>query len=276
MVYVLPGGNGDGSMFVDTVKQALKLLLRNGEGREMIVVFPDGQNAFNMSLFRSSAVLGDYESYATQEIVDFIDANYRTLATRESRGIAGCSNGGTAAMNLGLKHPDTYSAIAVTGGIYDEAMEVWPGDVEYIHTLTDLPTEFGDWELYSGENWYMYVAAAAAPNPDNPPFYFEMPIQIVDGKGELVPDVIDRIVKNDAVHAARAYVEQPQRLNGMLILAGLYDEDPALLPPIESFVKVLTELGIEHDYVPVESGHCVQNWEKTILQYMDEKLVFEE
>ena len=51
------------------------------------------------------------ETFITQELVDDIDATYRTLPSRESRAIAGLSIGGLGAMLLGLRHPDRFGAI---------------------------------------------------------------------------------------------------------------------------------------------------------------------
>ena len=72
--------------------------------------------------------------------------------------------------------------------------------------------------VYSG-------GGGTAPDPDNPPFYCEMPFRIVDGQGEFVPEVIAKIVEHDAAHEARRYVQQPYRLRGILIQHGLLDND---------------------------------------------------
>jgi S-formylglutathione hydrolase FrmB len=37
--------------------------------------------------------------------VEYVDANYRTLATRESRAIAGISMGGFGSALIALRHP---------------------------------------------------------------------------------------------------------------------------------------------------------------------------
>ena len=101
----------------------------------MIVVVPDGTNKLGASQFRSSPTIGDYETYVTQEVVDYMDTHYRTLPTRDSRGIAGCSNGGSASMRLGFKYPNIFSVVAPTGGGYDDSLEVWPSDVEAVQRL---------------------------------------------------------------------------------------------------------------------------------------------
>ncbi len=100
VIYVMPGGKGEPTPNAWGVKSAMESLLGTSEIKEMIVVVPDGTNTFGESLFLSSSILGDYEVYVTQDVVDYVDTHYRTLPTRDSRGIAGCSSGGTASLAL--------------------------------------------------------------------------------------------------------------------------------------------------------------------------------
>ena len=122
VVYVLPSFDGYPYNEVPGVQAAMETLLHNGEAREMILVFPDGSNRLGASLFGNSPTIGDYETYLTEELVAAVDAQYRTLATRDSRGLAGCSNGGHATMRLALKYPDVFSVAAASGAIYDESL----------------------------------------------------------------------------------------------------------------------------------------------------------
>jgi enterochelin esterase-like enzyme len=273
VVYVMPWGRGEPTDNAWGFMLAMKSLLGRGEIKEMIVVVPDGTCKFQGGLFLSSSTLGDYETYATQEVVDYVDTHYRTLPTRDSRGLAGCSNGGTTSMRLGLKYPTVFSVVAATGGEWDYSLEVWPADLEKVQRLKELPRDVSDLDLGGIIEWGVYLAAGAAPNPDNPPFYCEMPFRIVDGRGEYVPEVWAKIVENDAAHEARRYLQQPVRLRGILIRHGVYDTKIAM--SVHSFVQVLTDLGIEHEYVEEKSGHCGPGWEKASLQYMSDKLVFE-
>jgi S-formylglutathione hydrolase FrmB len=59
------------------------------------------------------------ERFITSELVDYIDAHYRTLATRDSRAIAGLSIGGFGAMYLGLRHPDEFGAVGAFSAPYE-------------------------------------------------------------------------------------------------------------------------------------------------------------
>jgi predicted esterase len=55
---------------------------------------------------------------------------------------------------------------------------------------------------------------------------------------------------------------------------GKYDATNA--PSIQRFKQLLDELGVEHEYAEVSSGHCGGDWEGASLKYLSERLVFEE
>jgi enterochelin esterase-like enzyme len=273
VLYVMPWGNGDPTDNAFNFRLTMDMLVRLGEIPGLIVVVPDGTNKLQASQFRSSPTIGDYETYVRQEVVNYVDAHYRTLPARESRGLAGCSNGASASMRLGLKYPNVFSAVAATDGGYDDSLEVWPSDVKEVQDLKKLPTDISDLNFHELTGWYIEAAAGTASDPNNPPFYCEMPFRIVDGRGEFVPEVIAKIVDHDAAHEARRYVQQPVRLRGILIRHGSWDTDYSL--SVHKFEQLLTDLGIEHQYEEEEADHCGSLWEQASLKYMSDKLVSE-
>ena len=94
VVYVLHWYTGKDYSMVGPMLVPYKTLLREDKVQEMIFVFPDASNKLGGSQYLSSPTIGDYETYITQELVDLVDATYRTIPDRNSRGITGCSMGG--------------------------------------------------------------------------------------------------------------------------------------------------------------------------------------
>ncbi len=80
----------------------------------LIIVMPDGENSW----YTNSAVRPDYryEDFIVREMVSYVDTNYRSIADRHARAIAGLSMGGYGAMKLGLKFPQVYSALGSFSG----------------------------------------------------------------------------------------------------------------------------------------------------------------
>jgi len=100
-----------------------------------IVVLPDSKTLHNGSMYSSSVATGDFESFVARDVVSYLDAHYRTLEGRASRGLVGHSMGGYGASRIGMRHADMF------GGLY-------------VMSAT---------------------AAAWSPNPKNPPLYLDLP-----------------------------------------------------------------------------------------------------
>jgi len=81
-----------------------------------IVVLPDCFTALGGSQYVNSSAVGRYEDYVIEEIVPFIDREFRTIPEPEGRGVFGKASGGYGAIMLGMKHPDVFGALACHSG----------------------------------------------------------------------------------------------------------------------------------------------------------------
>src|SRR5687768_5121595 len=79
--------------------------------RPMIVVLPDAFTKFGGSMFSNSPTIGDWETFIAQELPAFIDSRYRTIASRDGRGLAGHSMGGYGTMRVGMKQAAAFAAL---------------------------------------------------------------------------------------------------------------------------------------------------------------------
>src|SRR5579863_4377519 len=61
--------------------------------KEMIVVLPDSKTIYNGSMYSSSMTTGDFENFIAHDLVEYVDAHYRTIPERASRGLVGHSMG---------------------------------------------------------------------------------------------------------------------------------------------------------------------------------------
>ncbi len=68
--------------------------------KEMIVVLPDSKTVHNGSMYSSSVTTGDFEKFISHDVVAYIDAHYRTIPDRMSRGLVGHSMGGYGASRI--------------------------------------------------------------------------------------------------------------------------------------------------------------------------------
>jgi S-formylglutathione hydrolase FrmB len=78
------------------------------------MVFPNPyQNSKYMDAAPGSPMSGIemFESQFINELIPFIDANYRTQASRDGRAIMGFSGGGQGALRLAFKYPALFSSV---------------------------------------------------------------------------------------------------------------------------------------------------------------------
>ena len=81
--------------------------------KEMIVVLPDSKTLHNGSMYSSSVTTGDFEQFIAHDVVAYIDAHYRTIPDRASRGLVGHSMGGYGATRIGMKHADVFGSLYI-------------------------------------------------------------------------------------------------------------------------------------------------------------------
>src|SRR5215813_3241855 len=150
VVYMLHGFTDDDARWFGMVKhwinfpEVINKALADGKTREMIVVMPNAFTRFKGSMYSNSVTVGDWETFVAKELVDYIDAHYRTLARRESRGLAGHSMGGYGTMRLGMKRPDVFSSVYALSPCCMEpvrANQANPGAKETLKKVEALKTD---------------------------------------------------------------------------------------------------------------------------------------
>ncbi len=63
------------------------------------------------SLYLNSPYTGNYSDYIFQDVIEYIDSNYRTKADKLHRGIVGASMGGYGALYGVMIHPEKFNAV---------------------------------------------------------------------------------------------------------------------------------------------------------------------
>src|ERR1700704_1489574 len=91
VLYDLVGFTGSGlahvawKAFGDNVPERAARLIREDKMAPAIIVFPDCFTALGGNQYINSSAIGDYADYLTQEIIPFVDREFRTFAGREHR-----------------------------------------------------------------------------------------------------------------------------------------------------------------------------------------------
>jgi len=115
VLYLIHGG-GDTASSWSTVGRAndiLDNLLAEKAAKPMIVVMPSGWTPSGGQVMTSDATKDPFNDEMLKDIIPYVQANYRTVATPESRALSGLSMGGIQTLNVGLHNLGTFRYVAV-------------------------------------------------------------------------------------------------------------------------------------------------------------------
>ena len=166
----------------------------------MIVVLPDSKTVHNGSMYSSSVTTGDFEKFVAHDLVAYIDAHYRTIPNRVSRGLGGPFDGRLRG------HPHRDEAFGCLRSLYImspccmSARPAGPVNPELEKTLEAVKTPEDSAKLAFFARAQLASAAAWSPDPKNPPLYLDLPTK--DGVPQ--PDVLAKWAAN----APLAFMDQ--------------------------------------------------------------------
>jgi S-formylglutathione hydrolase FrmB len=275
VVYLLHGYTGtDLSYFGDSGRQLHRIAERvyqSGTAREMILVMPNAMNAYGGSMYSNSVTAGDWEGYVAEDLVAYMDRNYRTLATRGSRGLAGHSMGGYGTIRIGMKRPDVFAAIyalsscCLNEGTVRPPRGGGPSPAESIRRIEEAKGN-------RGAQGTLARAAAWAPNPANPPLYLDLPTR----NGEVQPSVAVKWAANSPVAMLDQYVHNLKKLKAIALDIGLQDN---LITSNQVLVEALKRFGVAHTFETYEGDHgnrIPQRLEEKVLPFFSNTLSFDQ
>ena len=286
VVYYLPGF-GDNIIYYTVygafgfrVNQSLDELINSGKINEMIFVMTNPVNIFAGHFYVNSPVSGNWEDFIVKDLVQFVDANYRTIKDKESRGISGHSMGGFGALNLAMLHPDVFSmAYALSPGLFAEGgidkHKPLTGKVivkEFLNKQEEL-SSMNEKEALIELMAYMYqrlvvqmdyetafcyaYGTAFSPDPEgNPPY-----IKYMHKKDGDDFKVIEENKKNyengfgNLIEKVKIYENNLKSLKSITIDVGTNDEYVWISEGCQYFSKLLNQRNIEHSLYQHDGGH---------------------
>ena len=266
----------------------MKLAL--GEGaQEMIVVTPDFLNALNLTnLFVNSPISGDWERYIAVDLVNYIDANYRTLPATESRGLLGATQNGMSAFGIAMRHADVFGSVYLQRPIafHPDGLEqtnmLSPagriGVLNLFEELSALPEEerlSGMKAHFAPGNTYPFsqfgaiiYGIAFAPAAEAGPPYFEYPYTAPDG--QIDPDIWRKWESG--------YGEIPQKIEAyrdvLLALNIAVSSEDAPGSGATFLSEQLTTAGISHAFAQSETS-ALEELGRVVFPFFSEVLTFE-
>ena len=243
VIYYLHGFMGKDNIFPQMQKILDEGILKQ-KIRPFIFVQADQYTLYEGSFYSNSTLIGNWEDFESKDLVEYMDKNFKTIANRESRGIAGHSMGGYGAINIGMKNPEVFSSIyAMSPGLLAMVKEFGPNsnsfkDVQNIKTQEELKKTYYPKVLVA-------VARAWSPNPNKPPFYCDFPFTYEGDKMNINQAVLDKWEANMPVYSVDKYADNLRKMKAIKMDWGRNDA-PRFPVQIGMLSQRLENLGITH------------------------------
>ena len=216
--------------------------------QDMIVVLPDAKTVYGGSMYSSSETTGDFENFIAHDVVAYIDAHYRTIANRLSRGLAGHSMGGYGATRIAMKHPDVFSSVYIMSPCCLSARGAGPANPEIDKALAAVKTPADADHLSFFARATLASAAAWAPDPKSPPLYLDLPTK----DGVARPDIEAKFAANAPLAFIDQYIGNLRQYRAIAIDVG--DQD-GLRADTEKLHGVLDAYGIANSFEVYHGTH---------------------
>jgi hypothetical protein len=245
-----------------------------------ILVSVDMTTPLGSSWYVNSPVTGNWEDFMVQDLVPYIDANFRTLPSRDSRGILGDFMGGYGAIRFGMKHPDVFGTV---------------------YAMHPVGTGSGVQVMYSRPNWELLANAkslddvkkdgfsqiftaifqAHLPDPEKPPLFIDLQAHKVGDQLMVDSKVTERLRDNFMIGAmVPQYAENLKSLRGFKFDWSRSDTNYDHVYSNQALTHELNEFGIPHE-AEEYNGAWGGNWGADgriyteVLPFFERHLVFE-
>ena len=289
VVYLLHGYTGTDLGYFGPTGRQLHVIAERvfaaGTAREMILVMPNCMNAYGGCMYSNSVTAGDWEGYVADDLVAYMDKNYRTIANRDGRGLGGHSMGGYGTLRIGMKRPDVFSSLyalsscCLNEGTVRPGRSGQPSAAELVKSIDEIRAARAAAAAAAaaggrgrgaggGPEGTLARAAAWAPNPANPPLYLDLPTK----SGEVVPAVAVKYAANSPVAMLDQYVPNLKKYKAIALDIGLQDN---LITSNKVLVEAMTRYGIAHTFETYEGDHgnrIPQRLEEKVLPFFSKHL----
>lgn len=268
----------------------MKAVRGNKKIKDMIFIAVDGQTKAGGSFYVNSPVFGNWENYIVNDVVKYIDNNYRTIKNRNARGLTGHSMGGFGVINIGMKYPDVFGYIySMNPGLFDEAgvsnvlffneqaIEEQYNMTERFKNIDEKLTKTRMKTLINTITFNSSYGMAFSYTYKPP--YYEIPYEKIDGKyvrdeekmrkwNSGFGNMEEKIVK---------YKDNLLSLGGFVIDYGINDDYPWIPKGCAYFESIMKREGIPCEMRPNEGDHgnlVKERMSEYMAPYFSEKLSF--
>jgi S-formylglutathione hydrolase FrmB len=249
VIYFLPNPFEENYRFDFDHRDAQGLFNRaiaQGVIKDFILVAVDMNTPLGTSWYVNSPVTGNWEDFMIQELVPYIDANFKTLPNRDSRGIAGIFIGGYGAIRFGMRHPDVFGSVYAmhpvgtgTGVSVSASLPKWDilANAKSMDDVRkDLRTQI-----------FTTMLQAHLPDPDKPPLFIDLLARQQGDQLAIDAKLMERFRNNFYLETMIGkYADNLKSLRGFKFDWSRNDANFDHVYANQAFTHKLNEFGIVH------------------------------
>ena len=262
VIYYLPSplAKFDEDFYRGQVRGVLDRAVAAGVIGKVIFVAVDMATPLGCSWYVNSPVTGNWEDFMVRELVPYVDANFRTLANRDSRGIAGDFMGGYGAIRFGMMHPEVFGTVYALHPV---------GTGSGIYTMYSRP----DWKLFARIRSmdelkdspfgviFTSIFQASIPDVNRPPLYIDLQAHPVGDTVEIDSAVTERLRDNFLLETMIGkYADNLKSLRGLRFDWARNDGNQDHVYSNQAFTHKLNEFGIPHEAEEYNGVWGTGNW----------------
>ncbi len=249
---------------------------------KFIFVSVDMNTPLGCSWYVNSPVTGNWEDFMVQDLVPYIDANFRTLPTRDARAISGEFMGAYGAIRFGMRHPDVFGSVYALGPVgTGTGLNVMYGRPNWDLLANAKSLD----ELEKGGFWpniFPTIFQAHLPDLDKPPLFIDLYAYKMGDQFVVDSEIAKRLHDNFLLETMiPQYAGNLKSLRGFKLDWERNDGNPDHVYANQAFTRKLDEFGVPHEAEEYSSlwGHGV--WSEDgrvyaeVLPFFQRHLVFE-
>ena len=266
VIYYLHGFTSSDSVMIAIRKldTLLDYAISNNIIKPVMVVIPNQHTLYRGSFYTNSSLTGKWADFTGVDLIAYTDKNYRTIPNKGSRGIAGHSMGGHGALKIGMLFPDVFSSVyALSPAVLDIVGELGYHSEAYKR----LPNIKSRKQLVNGwVNFYpnaiIAMGRAYTPNPNNPPFYADVPYNMNNGTLTVNYEVLKIWQEESVMGMVDDHIDDLKKLKAIKLDWGRNEENTHIPKTAYAFSLMLENLGITHYAEEYIGKHVDKLWTK--------------
>jgi S-formylglutathione hydrolase FrmB len=276
VIYMLPAWKGSTSELNGMLNLAQQYINDGTIDPVIMICAFNTPPPFEGNMYINSVIWGDYEDYNVNDVLEWVESNFRAMPYRDYRALLGHSMGAHGAFRYGILHKDKFKALAAHAAIVTSDEDLWLESCQQMVILEHPGSSPYSYDYFTDgvfTQGTFLLSAAWTPNLTSPQTYINP--QIVDFLFDEYIQFIDSTQQSwhsfDISHLLQQLV--PEDSTG--IFFGCGSSDQLLLYPSNIALKdTLDMLNLPYEFYDHDGGHVMPfGFKASALIFLDSLLM---